>query len=138
MLDEQPGLREALAGEFRPEDVLYPFNGSTVQVMPAGGLVADPARMARSERLAPVLESLKSRSSNVILDLPAVLHSMNTPAIAQRCDGVIVVVRHGKTTRADLDRVLHLLAETNIIGVVVNRQRTNVPAWVQRLLGLRR
>lgn len=138
VLDELPGLRETLAGEFRPEDVLYPFNGSTVHIMPAGGLVADPARLARSERLGPVLDSLKSRSSNVVLDLPAVLHSMNTPALAQRCDGVIIVVRHGKTTRADLDRVLHLLAETNVIGVVVNRHRTSVPAWVQRLFGLRR
>jgi Mrp family chromosome partitioning ATPase len=138
VLDQQPGLREALAGEFRPEDVLYPFSGSSVRVMPAGGLPTDPARMARSERLGPLLDTLKADSTNVILDLPAVLHSMNTPALAQRCDGVIVVVRHGKTTRAELDRVLHLLKDANVIGVVVNRQRTSIPTWVQRILGLRR
>lgn len=137
-LGEAAGLREVVSGEFRADDVVYPVVGSSVQVLPAGRSVVDPARVARSERVLPVLNNLKGQNSHVILDLPAVLHSMNTPALAQHCDGVVVVARHGRTSRADLDRVLHLLRDANVIGVIVNRHRTSVPSWVQRMLGLRR
>lgn len=137
-LEDVAGLREVVSGEFRSDDVVYPVAGSSVQVLPAGRSAVDPARVARSDRFLPTLEHLKSQNSHVIVDLPAVLHSMNTPSLAQHCDGVVVVVRHGKTSRSDLDRVLHLLRDTNVIGIVVNRHRSSVPNWVQRMLGLRR
>lgn len=136
-LQDRPGLSEVLTGEVALGNAIYRLEQGSVRVLPAGKPKADPARIARSERLEPMLGELKARSAHVVLDLPSVLHSMNTPALAQRCDAVIVVVRHGRTTRAQLDRTLHLLRDANVIGVVVNRHNTNIPGWVQRVLGLR-
>jgi len=62
---------------------------------------------------------------------------MNTPVLAKRCDGVVVVVRAGHTTKHDLERVLHLLKDSNILGVVVNRKKSSVPGWIQRALNVR-
>ncbi|MDZ7726961.1 MAG: CpsD/CapB family tyrosine-protein kinase [Dehalococcoidia bacterium] len=136
-LNEEAGFSELLAGSVSLDEATYRLGGSTVRVVPAGKPTADPGRVARSNRLGPVLEAIRNQSAHVVLDLPSVLNSMNTPALATRCDGVIIVVRHGKTTRAQLDRTLHLLRDANVIGVVVNRHRTSIPGWVQRSLGLR-
>jgi Mrp family chromosome partitioning ATPase len=73
----------------------------------------------------------------VVIDLPATLHSMNAPVLAKRCDGVIVVVRAGRTSQTELERVLHLLSGANVLGVVVNRKHSFVPGWVRRTLNIR-
>ena len=132
------GLAEVLTGDQTLPDVTHDVGiGSSMQVIPAGGAGGDPARLARSMRLTPAMQQMKNGSSHVILDLPATLRSMNAPALAQRCDAVIVVARNGRTTRQALDRTLHLLRDANVLGVVVNRQRSSIPRWVQQTLGLR-
>ncbi|MFN0148707.1 MAG: CpsD/CapB family tyrosine-protein kinase [Dehalococcoidia bacterium] len=135
-LEGQSGFAELLNGSSRLNDVFYPVS-ATMRVIPAGGHTLEPNRAARSDRLADVIGQLKRSNRYVILDLPAALRSMTTPALAQRCDGVIVVVRHGRTNRQDLERTLHLLKDARILGVVVNRRRSSVPAWVERILEMR-
>jgi Mrp family chromosome partitioning ATPase len=137
-LEGATGLAEVLAGRASLADVTHSVADASMRIVPAGMVAADPARLARSGKLAPAVQQLKLGSSHVVLDLPATLHSMNAPALAQRCDAVIVVVRHGRTTREALDRTLHVLGDANVIGVVVNRQRSSIPAWVQTALGVRR
>lgn len=136
-LEGEAGFAEVLAGTMVLPDATHDVREAAMRVVPAGLVSADPARLARSDRLAPAVEQMKSSNSHVVLDLPATLHSMNAPALAQRCDAVIVVARSGRTTRQQLDRTLHLLRDANVIGVVMNRQRSSIPAWVQRSLGVR-
>jgi protein-tyrosine kinase len=130
------GLTDVLAGKAAVRAATHPLPGRTMAVVPAGTALADPARLARSGNLVRALEELKTFSSYVIVDLPATLHSMNGPALAQSCDAVVVVVRHGQTTRQELDRTLHLLKAANVVGVVVNRYHSSVPRWVATTLGL--
>lgn len=137
-IEEGPGLSEVLMGDATLDDAVYPLEGSVINIVPAGKPKVDPARVARSERVGPILDEVRQRASFVVLDLPAVLHSMNAPALAQRCDGIVVVLRHGKTTREQLDHTLELLRDANVIGLVINRHHTSIPGWVRRSLGLRR
>lgn len=136
-LDGKNGLSEVLAGSRSLQSVTHRFVRSSMSIVTAGAVPSDPGRMARSERLVELVQDMKSLSQYVVLDLPAGLHSMNTPVLAQRCDGVIVVVRAGQTTRKDLDRLLRLLRDVSVLGVVVNRQHTRIPHWVERMLDLR-
>jgi Mrp family chromosome partitioning ATPase len=135
-LEGKAGMSEVLAGMTNLKAVTNHHRDSPIAVITAGSARTDPARLANSDRLISVIESMKDQSSYVVFDLPATLHSMNTPVLAQRCDGVIVVVRDGRTRRHELDRVLHLLRDANVLGVVVNRQKSSIPVWVQRSLGL--
>jgi Mrp family chromosome partitioning ATPase len=137
-LQDRPGLSDVLAGTTDLPAVAHRFRRAPLTVITAGSRQADAARMARSQELVGLLDNLKRMSGFVVMDLPATLRSMNTPVLASRCDGVIVVVRAGRTSRRDLERTLELLQDANIIGVVVNRQHSNVPGWVDRLLALPR
>ena len=107
-----------------------------MSVISAGSTPADPARVARSQHLTTLIENIKSTSEYVVIDLPATMHSMNAPVLANRCDGVVVVVRAGRTTRHDLERVLHLLKDSRVLGIVVNRKTSAVPSWVMRTLDI--
>jgi protein-tyrosine kinase len=131
------GFTEVLNGTTALGDASYPVSNGQLHVIPAGASTSEPARMARSARLASVVSEIKHSNTFVVLDLPATLRSMTGPALAQRCDAVIVVARYGETTRQDLDRTLHLLKDAYVLGVVVNRRSTSIPQYVQRLLGMR-
>jgi Mrp family chromosome partitioning ATPase len=136
-LDGADGMSEVLDGVSTIEAVTQRVARARLNVIPAGNLPADPARLARSESLLRAIDGLRASSRFVVIDLPAALHSMNTPVLARRCDVVVVVIRHGRTSKADLDRTLHLLRDANVAGVVLNRQRSSVPKWVERALSLR-
>jgi capsular exopolysaccharide synthesis family protein len=133
----QDGLSEVLAGTRPLISVTHRVSQAKMSVITAGSAPSDPARIARSQHLSTLIENMKRASEYVVIDLPATLHSMNAPVLATRCDGVVVVVRAGHTTRQDLDRLLHLLKDSKVLGVVVNRKSSSVPGWVQRTLNLR-
>lgn len=136
-LQGMDGLSEVLNGVLPLESVTHRVSRAHMSVIAAGNIPADPARMARSKHLTTLIDNMKRSSEYVVIDLPATLHSMNAPVLASRCDGVIVVVRAGRTTKQDLDRVLHLLRDSNILGVVVNRKKSSVPEWIKRSLNVR-
>lgn len=136
-LQQVVGLSDVLNGRLPLQAVTHRVSEAKMSVVTAGTDPGDPARMARSEHLTTLIENMKRANEYVVIDLPATLRSMNAPVLAKRCDGVIVVVKAGQTTQQDLERVLALLKDANILGVVVNRQRTSVPSWVRRTLNLR-
>lgn len=136
-LQGKDGLAEVLAGEVTLQSVTHRVAQAKMTVLPAGKMQGDPARMARSEHLSTLIENMKRANEYVVIDLPATLHSMNAPILAKRCDGVVVVVRAGHTTKQELERVLALLKDSNVLGVVVNRKASAVPEWVRRTLNLR-
>ncbi len=133
-----PGLTDVLADRASLGDVSRRFRGAPLTVVTAGVTRIDGARIARSEQLAGVIEQMKAENSFVVIDLPAVLQATDAAVLASRCDAVIVVARAGKTSQRELERTLELLHDANVLGVVLNRQRSSVPGWVDRLLSLPR
>ncbi len=137
-LADRRGLADVIEGTASLQQVTNRFRQAPLSVITAGTMSEDPARLSRSEQLTPIINQMKAMSGFVVLDLPATLHSMNAPVLANRCDAVIVVARAGHTTQRELERVLELLQDAKVIGVVLNRQRSSVPAWMDRLLALPR
>ncbi|MGH2610346.1 MAG: CpsD/CapB family tyrosine-protein kinase [Tepidiformaceae bacterium] len=136
-LEDAAGFSELIDGTATLEAVRHRIAPASMSVVTAGHSPEDPARLARSERLASVMEGFKRSTQYVVIDLPATLHSMTAPVLAKRCDGVVVVVQSGDTSRADLERTLHLLRDVKVLGVVFNRSNSKIPGWVERALNLR-
>jgi capsular exopolysaccharide synthesis family protein len=136
-LEGEAGLAELIAGTTTLEAVRHRLPPARMSVVTAGSASEDPARLARSESLVEVMAGFKRGTQYVVMDLPATLHSMSAPVLAKRCDGVVVVVQAGKTSRADLERTLQLLGDAKVLGVVINRNTSRIPRWVERALNLR-
>lgn len=57
----------------------------------------------------------------VIFDMPPVLVDDDVLAFCPEIDAVLLVVSQGQTDRVSLEKAMDLLAETNMLGVVLNR-----------------
>ncbi len=116
------GLAACLLGETDLEHCTFAPTGvgrlEIVTLAPEGAAV-DPAIVALPS-LAVTLGRLKEREDSiVIVDLPAVLDSDAALTAATLCDCLIFAVKEGRTTRADLERGLGLLAAVPVLGTVL-------------------
>ncbi|ANL31779.1 lipopolysaccharide biosynthesis protein (plasmid) [Rhizobium phaseoli] len=76
----------------------------------------------RNPRVRRIFEAARSRG-DVILDLPALRHSMDAIALASYADAVLILARAGKTTIEEVSESVQLLrrAGANVVGTVINR-----------------
>lgn len=133
-----PGLVEILAGEAEPADVVHDVPDRMLKVVPAGTALDQTARALRSGAGSQRLRALASESSFVVVDLPAAFTTASAPLLARLCDVVIVVARAGRTNQRELGLAMDRLADSNVVGVVINRWKSRIPGFVERLLGLGR
>jgi Mrp family chromosome partitioning ATPase len=85
----------------------------------------------RFSKLAPKLKS--SAFQFIIFDLPSLSPISIASRVSPLMDFVVTVVQSEKTDQGVLERAMILLGQTNTpVGVVLNKTRTYVPAWLQQ------
>jgi capsular exopolysaccharide synthesis family protein len=118
------GLTMALLDSETP--VSYHLQNTRIpglRVMTSGPLPPNPAELLRSQRMAHVLEELKSEADVVIVDTPPALTVADASILGPRVNGVVLVAKIGSTRREALMQAQETLQKTgtNIFGVVLNR-----------------
>jgi polysaccharide biosynthesis transport protein len=93
-----------------------------LSVITSGSLPPNPAELLASEKMKSILAELKSQFDMIIIDTPPALVT-DAQILATRADGVIYVLRPGKTrviaAQTPLEEFERIGA--NMIGVVMNR-----------------
>jgi Mrp family chromosome partitioning ATPase len=84
--------------------------------------------LSRTEALA----ELRERFAVVLLDLPDLMNPAGA-ALANLCDGLMLVIHAGVTPADRVKTFLPLLENVTIHGAVLNRHRSAVPPWLRRL-----
>lgn len=135
-IHEGRGFSDVLRGDLLVEQAEHRLVTNGMAVLTAGSGRLDAGRAVRSERLFELFGRIRLMHRFTVVDLPPVLRSMATPVLARRCDAVVVVARHGQTTAADIGRSLGLLKDSPVAGVLLNRHRSAIPAFVRRAVGL--
>lgn len=131
------GLTEALRGAVQIDHIMHRLPDTSLSVVTAGMALGEAERVARSEQAAEIVRDMKERAPCVVFDLPATLHSTTATVLAGLCDGVIVLVKAGETTRAELDMTMRRLKDANVLGIVINRWHSDVPRLVEKSLALK-
>jgi capsular exopolysaccharide synthesis family protein len=124
-LGEGPGLADYLVGRAAIEDLLiHPGIGNLV-LLPGGSPVANTSELLRSPMMADLVRELRERYSDriVLFDVPPILAGADTLALSAYVDATILMVEEGKTTLEDLNRSRELLANSNLMGIVLNKTR---------------
>lgn len=121
-----PGAMELLAGLVTVPDVatFVPVAGDRgMYVITAGNEGGDPAGLATSPRLTPLLTQLSQQADYVIVDSAPVLPVADTLSIARHASGVLLVVEAGRTDIRAAQRARDLLIrnQARLLGLVVNR-----------------
>jgi protein-tyrosine kinase len=81
------------------------------------------SEMLTSTRMLELMQSLEAETPRrvLIFDMPPVLAADDVLAFAPQIDGLLMVVAEGTTDRNALRRAKEVLAEMNLLGVVLNR-----------------
>lgn len=124
-LQNTSGVANALAGN---GDALAQESGIPgLRVVTSGTLPSSPAPpdLLVSERFETMLESLHRESDYVLVDTPPIVPVTDAAVLASRVDGVLLVLRAGKTKREMAQRAKELLVQVNarILGVVLTNAK---------------
>jgi capsular exopolysaccharide synthesis family protein len=125
-LPNENGLAEylALEGPAPPpvEDYILPTKFSGLSILPAGVRKSETSHWLYANNLRAVLDQLKEQFDIVLIDAPPMLHFSDARILGQLSDGVILVIRSGKTDRNSALLACRLLAEdgAQLIGTVLN------------------
>jgi succinoglycan biosynthesis transport protein ExoP len=121
-LDSAVGLTNVLAGQYGLDDVLVGHQGGRLTVLPAGPVPPNPSELLGSQQLSTTIRTLAAAFDYVIIDAAPLLPVTDAAVLSSAADGALVVVRHSRTTRDELQRALQALEAANarVLGSVVN------------------
>jgi capsular exopolysaccharide synthesis family protein len=125
MKSNRNGLSHLLAGQYALEQCLLDTHIDNLTLLPSGIIPPNPAELLESDRMNSLLEKLKASFDVVIIDSPPSLVVTDAHILATKCDGVVFVIRSGKTKKELAQKALAHLRYVNahILGVVLNDQR---------------
>jgi capsular exopolysaccharide synthesis family protein len=119
-LRPETGLAEVLTEEVTLDQAILKVEGMNLEVLPVRGRPSNPSELLGSPRMRELVEEVARRYDRVILDTPAALGVPDAKAVAELCDGVVLVVRADVTTQQDAEATLELLGRARLLGVVLN------------------
>ncbi len=114
------GLAEVLTDRVGLDQAVVKVEGINLEVLGVRAKPENPSELLGSERMKELVQELAQRYDRVILDTPAALGLPDAKAVAELCDGVVLVARASETPQADLEAVLDLVDRRRVIGVVLN------------------
>lgn len=122
-LGGETGLSDYLLGEATIDSIIYSPNIERLAVIPNFQPVAQSSELLSSPRMLDLMHALENEAPRrvIILDMPPVLASDDVLAFSPQLDGLLLVVGEGATSRDSLRSAKEVLAEMNLLGVVLNR-----------------
>ena len=122
-LNEEPGLAELLARAATLDEVLQHHGDPAVDVIASGAYASDSADDLAGERMADVLQDLRSRYDLVLIDAPPFLALASPSVLASQADVAVVVAAWSATPREALKYTVTQLRGLSpcIAGVILNK-----------------
>lgn len=116
------GLTNVLVGGCALEDALQPWGRDLLDVLPSGAIPPNPAELLGSHHMLELLKMLEERADIVIVDAPPLLPVTDAAILSRAGDGALLVVRHGRTKREQVERSVETLraVDARLLGTVMN------------------
>jgi Mrp family chromosome partitioning ATPase len=127
------GIRDVLSGAVDLDGVITVDGGSGVSVLTAGSAQDGTTISYRSKHLDATVAALGAEFDHIVFDMPPVLESSAALPLFRFAGGYLLVVRAGVTRRDQAARSTRQLSEVALLGTVLNRQRSKIPAFLRRL-----
>lgn len=119
-LRKLPGITEWLSDGVGPITSIFRLEEAGLWILPAGTPPANPLELMQSRRLGALLDDLSGLFDWIVIDSPPLLPLADTSVWARLSDGVVLVVREGKSEKRQLKAGLEALGTSNLLGVVLN------------------
>ncbi len=114
------GLGEVLAGKKVLEECLEYHEQLGIWILSAGSELTVTAALTHADRLAEVVQTLRSRFEYVVLDSPPLLPVAESMLIVRMADVVAHVVRARSTRRDSVTNALKMIGDERPLGIILN------------------
>lgn len=120
---EMKGLANYLAEDFSLDEVTYESPFENGDIIPNVENIINPSMLLESDKFGNMLNELSKDYRYVFVDAPPLGLVSDAEKIGSMCDGAILVIRSGETTRAEVKNSIKQLERSRckILGVVLNR-----------------
>ena len=119
-----PGLSEVLTGQATFEAALVATDISKLYVVGAGEVTTAASDQFAGARWREFVGWCHETFDIVIVDSPPILGLADFDLISAACDGVLMIVRAGKTNREALAETVEHLHGKKLLGVILNGMQT--------------
>ena len=121
-VSNERGVSSVVVGEGKLEDAIKSTEIPGLFVMPCGPVPPNPAELLHTKAFGDILAQLGERFDRVILDTPPVGAVADAVVLSTQVDGVVLVLKAGKTNKDLAKRTVRALRDVkaNIYGAVLN------------------
>lgn len=138
-LENASGLATLLTEEAAQPLPLQESGVPQLRLLPSGPPPPNPAELLGSARMGEVLQLLRAQGDYVLFDAPPIVPVTDAAVLAPQMDGVLLILKAGKTKRELAQRAKSLLQKVNanILGVVLNnvKQDAGIRSYYTRQEG---
>ncbi len=121
---ESPGLTDYLAcsTKMNLKNLVHETFVPGLRILPSGKPSHLASELLAKERMKQMIEQAQAEfpGHHIIIDSPPILSTPDPLVIARHVDGVLLVMRAGKTPRDYLTKALQSLDSNKVMGVVLN------------------
>lgn len=127
----RPGVVDVITGKSKIKSVARDTTISNLKIISSGISSQGAGELIDQADLATMLEELKFYFDFVVLDSPPIIPVSDPLLIADKVDGVLLVVRAGSTQREVVKRAVNLLnnASINLYGAIINDYEEVLPYY---------
>lgn len=121
-LTPQKGLADYLSGNAEIPEILLKTDTPKLTVLPVGKRPSNPLDLLASDKMKHLIQELRTRYNDryIIFDSTPVQITSEPMVLLSQVDGILVVVKAGKTNREMVQRVIHDMERKRLLGIVLN------------------
>ena len=120
--DDVAGLADYLSQRATLGSVLLKTEVKKLTLLPAGRAIRNPSELLSSNQMSNLLRELTERYNDryIIIDSPPPHLTAETNALARQVDGILLVVKYGRTPRNLVADLINILDKDKVLGVIMN------------------
>ena len=103
----------------------------TLDILASGPIPPFPTEMLSSDAMRRLLQECRGIYTHIVMDSPPLLSVTDSVVLAREADAVVLIVRHGKSTKHAVRRARDLLLRSGakLAGIALNAVDLNSPEY---------
>ncbi len=124
-LEQHTGVTNVLIDQVDLDGAIQQWRTTNLHFLASGQIPPNPSELLGGTRMAALMEQLRGRYDKIVIDSPPVLPVADAAVMSALVDGIVFVVRYGKTPRPTVRAAATSLEDVGgrLIGTVVNMVR---------------
>jgi protein-tyrosine kinase len=119
-IDSRPGLSDVLLGRVSLEQAMVSLPDLRLTLVPSGSATDQPTELLGSAEMRRVVDALRTQFDRIVVDSPPAAPLADVGTVSPLADGVVLVVRAGRTPRPAIDKALEEFDADRLLGLVLN------------------